>query len=352
MKKVLLGMSGGVDSSVAAMLLKTQGYEVIGVTLKLCGNEKNILETINDAKNVCEKLKIEHHIIDLRKDFEKTVIKNFKSEYMNARTPNPCIECNKYIKFGKLYKFAQECGCEYIATGHYAKTIYSKKYKQYVLTKSRANEKDQTYFLYGINKELLPKIIFPLSDFDSKSQIREIAKRNNLDVANKKDSQEICFIQNNDYVAFLKQDKNFNSQDSGNIVLKNGTIVGKHNGLINYTIGQRKGLGISYHKPLYVIELDTKRNQVVVGEEKELYSKILYANQLNFLIDIENFHEPISIKAKIRYRANEANAILYLNGKENGIAMIEFENPQRAITAGQSVVFYLDDIVLGGGKIL
>lgn len=352
MKKVLLGMSGGVDSSVAAVLLKKQGYEVVGVTLKLCGDEKNIVKTINDAKSVCERLKIEHHIIDLRKDFEKSVINNFKSEYMNARTPNPCIECNKYIKFGELYKYAQEFGCEYIATGHYAKIIYSEEYKQYVLTKSKANEKDQTYFLYGINKELLPKIIFPLSDFESKSEIREIAKVNNLDVANKKDSQEICFIQNNDYVAFLKQDENFNSQDSGNIILKDGTIVGKHNGLIHYTIGQRKGLGISYDRPLYVIELDSKKNQVVVGEEKELYSKKLYANQLNFLIDIENFSEPISIKAKIRYRAKEASAILYLNDKENNIAMIEFEEPQRAITPGQSVVFYIDEVVLGGGKIL
>ena len=349
-KRVLLGMSGGVDSSVSAILLQNSGYEVIGVTLKLCGKEEEINKTIQDAKKVCKKLNIEHHVLDLKTEFEKNVINNFKCEYMNAKTPNPCVECNKYIKFGELFRCMQEFGCDFLATGHYAKIKYSEKYNQYVLEKSKAAGKDQTYFLYGINREILPKIIFPLSDFESKDEIRKIAKENDLDVANKKDSQEICFIPNNDYISFLKEDKKFNNENVGNIVLKDGTILGKHTGLIHYTIGQRKGLGIAYKEPLYILKLDKEKNQVIVGEEKDLYSNILYANELNFLIDLNNFSNKIEIKAKIRYRANEANATLTLQGNSK-VAKVEFDEPQRAITKGQSVVMYNGDVVVGGGII-
>ena len=346
MKKVLLGMSGGVDSSVSAVILQKQGYEVIGLTMLLCEDEKST--AIEDAKKVCEKLNIEHYVVDLKKEFKKNVIDNFVCSYMCAKTPNPCVECNKYMKFDEFYKIAQKLGCDYIATGHYARIEYSEKYKEYVLKKSNSEKKDQTYFLYGIDKKILPQVIFPLSDFEDKTEIRKIAEENNLLVASKKDSQEICFIPNNDYISFLKNLEYNIKNKKGKIALRSGEIIGEHKGIINYTVGQRKGLGISYKEPLYVLELNNKTNQVIVGTEKELYSKELFANELNFLIDID-LTKTIEIKAKVRYRANEADCILEVR---DGIAKVTFKDPQRAITPGQSVVFYKDNIVLGGGKII
>ncbi len=383
-KKVLIGMSGGVDSSVSALLLQEQGYEVIGATMRLWEeNEQsdsreiiansNCKETIEngenkqnnaveDAKKVCEKLGIKHYVIDLREEFQRRVVDNFICTYLCAKTPNPCVECNKFLKFDAFYKFAQELGCEYIATGHYAKNFYSNEFNQYVLAKADAIEKDQSYFLYGINKDILPYIIFPLSEFKDKAEIRKIAEENGLEVAQKKDSQEICFIQNNDYISFLKK-YNDNVNNEGNIVLSNGEILGKHTGLINYTVGQRRGLGVSYKEPLYVIKLDKAKNEVIVGTEKELYTDELMANELNFLVDISslrsetkiqnnlqnNEQQEIEIEAKIRYRSKPAKATLKI---EDNIAKVKFSEPQRAITPGQSVVFYLNNIVLGGGKII
>ena len=345
-KKVLLGMSGGVDSSVSALLLQEQGYEVIGVTMQLLDKEN--IESINDAKKVCQKLGIEHHVVDLKKVFKERVIENFISTYMCAKTPNPCVECNKYLKFGELFNIAKQFECDYIATGHYARIEYSNIYNQYVLAKSKSKLKDQTYFLYDIDKKNLPNIIFPLSDFDDKNEIRKIAEERGLEIAQKKDSQEICFIENNNYIEFLQKQNLGKTIERGNIVLKNGKILGTHNGLIHYTIGQRKGIGISYQEPLYVIKLDSEKNEVIVGTEKELYSKELTAKKLNFLVDI-NLQEGIEIQAKVRYRANPAKATLKVEGD---FAKVVFEQEQRAITPGQSIVFYMDDIVLGGGKIM
>ena len=379
MKKVLIGMSGGVDSSVSALLLQEQGYEVIGATMRLWeeneqsdskenynklseNSENKQNDAVEDAKKVCEKLGIKHYVIDLREEFQRRVVDNFICTYLCAKTPNPCVECNKFLKFDAFYKFAQELGCEYIATGHYAKNFYSNEFNQYVLAKADAIEKDQSYFLYGINKDILPYIIFPLSEFKDKAEIRKIAEENGLEVAQKKDSQEICFIQNNDYISFLKK-YNDNINNEGNIVLSNGEILGKHTGFINYTVGQRKGLGVSYKEPLYVIKLDKAKNEVIVGTEKELYTDELMANELNFLVDISflisktkkqnnlqnNEQQEIEIEAKIRYRSKPAKAILKI---EDNIAIVKFSEPQRAITPGQSVVFYLNNIVLGGGKII
>ena len=349
-KKVLIGMSGGVDSSVSALLLKQAGYEVIGVTLSLCPNGSCCnVNTYNDAKNVCKAIGIEHFILDATSEFRKYVIDDFINSYSNCKTPNPCIECNKYLKFNFMYEKAKELGIDYIATGHYAKVEYSEKYKQYVLKKSDSEKKDQTYFLYSIDKEVLPKIIFPLEQYKDKEMVRQIARDNGLIVAEKSDSQEVCFVPDDDYVGFLNRELKEKPRP-GNIILRDGTILGKHTGLINYTVGQRKGLGIAYKEPLYVLELRAKTNELVVGTENELYSKELYANELNFLLDID-LSKPVEIKAKIRYRAKEAEAVLY--PQENGICKVEFKEPQRAITPGQSVVFYIDDdIVLGGGKIV
>lgn len=358
--KVLIGMSGGVDSSVSALLLKEAGYEVIGATMRLWEDNNKKSEdarcessTIEDAKKICEQLGIQHYTIDCREEFNKHVVNCFMKCYQDAKTPNPCIECNKYMKFGLFYQKALELNCNYISTGHYARVEYSDKYNQYVLKKSDADKKDQTYFLYGINKEILSKLVFPLEHFKEKADIRKIAEENGLVVAKKPDSQEVCFIPDNNYIRFLEDNLTQKEQEKireGNIILKNGTVVGTHKGLIHYTVGQRKGLGISYPEPLYVLKLDNEKNVVIVGTEKELYGTTLYANELNFLIDLD-LKKPIDIKAKIRYRSKEAEAILY--PEENGMVKVEFKEPQRAITPGQSVVFYIDnDIVLGGGKIV
>ena len=352
-KKVLLGMSGGVDSSVSAILLQKQGYEVIGCTMKLwesCEVEESAcsgLQAVYDAKRVCNKLEIPHHTIDCKDIFKEKVINNFIQEYKEARTPNPCVQCNKYLKFGAFEQKAKELKCDYIATGHYASIEFSEKYNQYVLKKSKEDKKDQTYFLYSISKEVLDHIIFPLQNYTDKEEIRQIAEENKLIEAKKKDSQEICFIPDGNYQDFIGQYGDYQNK-KGKVILKTGEVLGEHNGLINYTVGQRKGLGIAYKEPLYVLKLDKDNNQVIVGAEKDLYQKELNVKELNWLV-FNNLDEPIKCKAKIRYRTKEAECTVFPNGDN---VRVVFVISQRAITPGQSIVFYDNNgIVLGGGKI-
>ena len=348
-KKVLLGMSGGVDSSVSAILLKENGYEVIGTTLEMFASSScSSVNTFEDAKKMCDFLNIEHHIYDYKKAFEEKVINDFISCYANCKTPNPCIECNKYMKFGAMNDIAEKLGCDYIATGHYAKTEYSEKYGRWVLKKSNAGKKDQSYVLWSIPKEILSKIIFPLSDFETKDEIREIAKKHNLEVASKPDSEDICFIPDGDYKKFLNENSDIRPK-VGNIVDLNGKVLGKHTGLYNYTIGQRKGLGISNPVPLFVIGFNSNKNEVIVGEEKDLYKKEMIVSDIN-LLAVDEIKNEVDVEVKTRYSAKSAKAKII---QENKLIKVIFEEPQRAITPGQSAVFYIDgDIVLGGGKIL
>lgn len=346
-KKVLLGMSGGVDSSVSALILKKQGYEVIGASLQLLQDTEFNTNTFLDAKNVCDFIGISHFSYDYKKEFKKHVIDDFIECYATCKTPNPCIECNKYMKFGVMYEKAKELGCNYIATGHYAKTEYSEKYGRWVLKKSNAGKKDQSYVLWNIPKDLIEHILFPLSDFETKDEIREIARQNNLNVANKPDSEDICFIPDGNYKKFLENNSKIKPK-KGNIVNSKGQIMGKHTGLYNYTIGQRKGLGISNPNPLFVLGFNKEKNEVIVGEEKELYKKEITVTNINLLL-IDDIKEEIEVNVKTRYSSKEAKAKIHKEG--NNIKVI-FNEEQRAITPGQSAVFYVDDIVLGGGKIV
>ncbi len=339
--KAAIGLSGGVDSAVAAYLLKQQGYEVTGVILRLKPGSAADSD-IADAAAIAEKLGIELKILDRREAFEQNVITPFISEYLNGRTPNPCIECNKEIKFGVMLDYALEIGCDCIATGHYAKT--EKQGGRYLLRRSQS-AKDQSYFLFRLTQEQLSKTLFPLEGL-TKDEIREIALKAELPVAKKGDSQEICFVPDDDYIAYLAS-KNITSP-KGNFIDKNGNVLGKHNGIINYTVGQRKGLG-AFGKPMFVNSINAADNTVIIGENGTQYCRGLVADRLNF-IAFDSLTEPLRADVKIRFRAKEQPALI--TPLEGDRMQIIFDEPQRSITPGQSAVIYNGDTVIGGGRII
>lgn len=339
-------MSGGVDSSVAAALLQRRGYDVIGITMLLCKDDNG---AARDAKAVCDKLGIEHHVADFREDFKKTVIDYFANEYKCGRTPNPCIVCNRFLKFDAMQKLAESLGADKIATGHYARIEYDETAERYLLKGAAASKKDQTYALYTLTQSQLSKTIMPLGDVEDKSETRRIAEELGFDTANKADSMEICFIPDGDYAGFIEEYTGEICPD-GDFIDAEGNILGRHSGIINYTIGQRKGLGVTFGRPMFVTKIDAEKNQVVLGEKGTEFSAGLLAHKLNF-IPFDRLNEPIKVLAKVRYSAKPGAATVIPNGEDS--VKVEFEVPQRAVTPGQAVVFYdpEGDSVIGGGII-
>lgn len=352
MERVVIGMSGGVDSSVAAAVLKEQGYEVVGVTMRLWDGDDSdgsccSLSAVEDAKRVADELGIEFHVLDFRKEFSEFVIDYFTNEYINGRTPNPCIVCNQFLKFGLLLEKAKELGAQKIATGHYAKIEFDAESGRYLLKRADSSEKDQTYALYRLTQEQLSHIIMPLGDFGDKEAVRKKADELNLPTAKKADSMEICFIPDNDYVSFIEK-RCKNLPPKGNFVDINGNIIGRHQGIINYTIGQRKGLGIAFGRPMFVVKIDKKNNEVVLGEKGTEFTDSLVADNWNF-ISIDEIENPIRTQIKVRYSARPAWGEVSI---EDGLLKVKFDEPQRAVTPGQAVVFYDGDTVVGGATIL
>lgn len=343
--KVLIAMSGGVDSSAcASVIINEMNMSAVGVTMKLF--PKSTDSDFIDAKRVCDKLNIEHHVYDLSAMFKEKVTDYFVNSYLIGETPNPCVECNKHLKFGELIKIADELSCRYIATGHYAQIEYDKALDKYLLKKAVDKNKDQTYFLYALTQEQLSRTLFPIGKYSTKEEIRKIAQDTSLANANKPDSQDICFVENGKYIEYIEKYTGM-KQKSGDIKLTDGTILGKHNGIANYTIGQRKGLGISYQYPLYVCKKDIENNTVILGSVEHLYSKRCIVR--DFKSEIYDFSKPIRIKAKVRSRHEEQPAYAVL-ADENTL-IIDFDEAQKSFTSGQSAVLYDGDYVVGGGTI-
>lgn len=354
--KAIIAMSGGVDSSVAAYLMKEEGYDCIGATMKLYNNEEIgmdkqktccSLSDIDDARSVARTLDMPYYVFNFTDNFEKEVIDRFVNTYIEGGTPNPCIDCNRYLKFDKLMQRMYELEYDYVVTGHYARIEYDGDRGRYLLKKGIDEAKDQSYVLYNLTQEQLAHTKFPLGNYH-KTEIREIAEQQGFINAGKHDSQDICFVPDGDYAHFIENYCN-RTFPEGDFVKEDGTVLGKHKGIIRYTIGQRKGLGLSLPEPLYVCEKDMNTNTVILGKNESLFHTTLEAGDMNW-ISIPEITEDISCKAKIRYKQQEAEAVVKKIDDEK--VKIIFEEPQRGITRGQAVVLYDGDIVIGGGRIL
>lgn len=343
-EKVLVAMSGGIDSSTTALMLKNSGYEVIGCLLNMHTNNQ---QAINDAKLVSEFIGIELIVEDVSQRFLEVVKDNFYKEYRNGRTPNPCVLCNKEIKFKELLSIADKKSIKLVATGHYANKIYSKENRKYVLKKSKNSSKDQTYMLWRLEQDELTRIIFPLGEYTNKSVVRRYAEDQKLPVFDKKDSQDICFIPSNDYHNFIDEySASINDVILGGDVIINGKVIGKHKGIPYYTIGQRRGIGVAYQTPIYVKQIDAKNNSIEVAILENTFSKGLIATDYN-IINNEKLKEGI-YNIKIRYKSKEK---LGTAVEQNGQLIVNFNEPISSIALGQSVVLYENDILIGGGII-
>ena len=355
-KQVVVGMSGGVDSSVAAYLLKQQGYHVIGVTMQIWQEEDACtveqeggccgLSAVEDARRVASQIGIPYYVINFRKEFQENVIDYFVKEYRQGRTPNPCIACNRYVKWESLLQKSLAIGADYIATGHYAR-LHKFPNGRYTIRRSGAARKDQTYALYNLTQQQLQHTLFPIGEYE-KSRIREIAEEAGLQVAHKPDSQEICFVPDGDYASFIERETGV-TEPTGNFVSPDGKILGQHKGISHYTVGQRKGLGIAFGEPVFVTEIRSETNEVVLGTGKDVFTSQLIADTLNCMA-VDHFEKGQQVIAKIRYNHEGAPAVITEVGEDR--MMLTFDKPVRAVTPGQAVVLYDGENVLGGGTIL
>ena len=359
-------MSGGVDSSTVAAILRAQGHDVIGLTMQLW-NQRRLagregmpesvqgrccsLDDVYDARRVAEHIGIPYYVVNHEERFERDVVRPFVEEYLSGRTPIPCSLCNNHLKFDQLLLIARQIGAERIATGHYARVEYEDSRGRWLLKRPADHSKDQTYFLFGLTQEQLSRTLFPLGGM-TKPEVRELARKHGLALAEKPDSQEICFVPGGDYKrfldAYLAEQGGQLPDTSGELVTTNGEVIGEHAGIHNFTVGQRKGLGVATGSPLYVIQISGANKQVVVGAEENLYSRTLCARRVN-LISMDELREPMRVSVKIRHRHEPAAAVIEkVAGDE---VLVTFDQPQRAITPGQAAVFYDSDIVVGGGWI-